>query len=814
MAESGVKQLRVHQREAYDAAVRALSRMPRATIISATGTGKTITAIRIAEHFAGPGHILVVVPSLNLISQTAWHWHADSHITRMLAVCTLKPTMVSFSGDRLTATTDPAHIASTLAAFPGPGVVFTTYQSLPAIARAHRHYRLPPWAIVIIDEAHRSSGSSNKQWATIHHDREIPAERRLYMTATPRIWKPEDPTAPRRRRRSPDPDEKPEPLASMDDASIYGPVVYNLGLADAIDRGILADYRIVAPVITDDDLRDILTTDDISRHPNGLRLAALQVCLLHAMRTHSIRRVISFHNRIAYARQFSDTLPHTVQAAAANTRISRLWAHALHSKQPPRLRAQFLAEFESIPLLRRRTGPADSVDGAVLSNVRVLGEGVDVPDADAVLFADPKRNASDIIQALGRALRQPPGAGKIAVLIVPVYIGSHQSTEQAMLSSEFAILWEVLNGLRTHDSRYWRRLGGDHADFRRTIPRPPAPERAGEVAAVTELRTHQVDTGLWQVGWEAAIRYFECCGHLDVPSEYTDRTGYPLGLWLGQQRSLYAHGSLIPERALALTSLNISWPHPEGSFEAHLEQAIAFASHHGTLAVTRAPAPNDRPLVRWLARQRRLAADKRLHDDRVDALIAVDPWWNPPWGVSWQYDYTHLALTPSVSATTPTPASGKEAATWLDHQLTNLHTLHPQQMRLLAQLAAQHPHLHAHTMLLLADPAPRARAFSRGLTAARQFQQREGHLDVTLAHREDVHGDEVLLGQWLRRCRSDTAQMTTPQVTALVALGIDLDPVFRPATTHEGPMEDVLGADAWWSEPDLSWTRPAHLALR
>ncbi|MFE9769556.1 Helicase associated domain protein [Streptomyces sp. NPDC005808] len=813
MADRGVKQLRVHQREAYDAAVRALSRMPRATIVSATGTGKTITAIRIAEHFAGPGHILVVVPSLNLVSQTAWHWHADSRITRMLAVCTLKPAMVRLSGDRLTATTDPARLARTLAAFPGPGVVFATYQSLKAIARAHQHYQLPPWAIVIIDEAHRSSGSSNKQWAAVHHDREIPAERRLYMTATPRVWKPEDPTAQRRRRRSPEPDEKPEPLASMDDASIYGPVVYNLGLADAIDRGILADYRIVAPVITDDDLRDILTTDDISRRPNGLRLAALQVCLLHAMRTHRIRRVISFHSRIAYARQFSETLPRTVEAAASTTRVRRLWARALYSKQSPRLRAEFLAEFEGIPLLRRRSGPADSVDGAVLSNVRILGEGVDVPDADAVLFADPKRSASDIIQALGRALRQPPGAGKIAVLIIPVYIGPRQSTEQAMRSSEFAILWEVLNGLRTHDSRYWRRLGGGYTDLWRTVPRPPPPERAGEVAAVTELRTHQVDTGLWEIGWEAAIRFFERRGHLDVPSDYTDRTGYPLGIWLGQQRSLHAHGGLDAQRALALTSLNVSWPHPEGSFEARLEQAIVFAAHHGTLAVTRAPTPRERPLLRWLARQRQLVADKSLHDDRLDALNAVDPWWNPPWGVAWQHDYIHLTLTPHAAPATPTPASGHKAAAWLDHQLTQLHTLHPQQVRLLAQLNAQHPHLHPHTMLLLPDPAPRARAFGRGLMAARQFQQREGHLHVPLAHREDVHGDEVLLGQWLRRCRSNTAQLTGPQITALTALGIDLDPVFQPAPAADRA-EDTVDDDDWWSEPDLSWTRPPPLALR
>ncbi|MFJ9011499.1 Helicase associated domain protein [Streptomyces canus] len=812
MAEARVKQLRVHQREAYDAAVRALSRMPRATIISATGTGKTITAIRIAEHFAGQGNILVVVPSLNLVGQTAWHWHTDSRIARMLAVCTLKDARVSLAGDRLTATTEPARIVRTLAASSGPAVVFTTYQSLPAIARAHRHHRLPPWEIVIIDEAHRSSGSSKKQWALIHHDHEIPAARRLYMTATPRLWKPPDPK--KRRRRTRQPDEPPEPLASMDDPSIYGPVVYNLGLADAIDRGILADYRIVAPVITDDDLRDILNTDDITRRPNGLRLAALQVCLLHAMRTHSIRRVISFHSRIAYARQFSETLPRTVEAAAPTTRIRRLWTRALYNEQPQRLRAQFLAEFEGIPLLRRRSGPADHVDGAVLSNVRILGEGVDVPDADAVLFADPKRSASDIIQALGRALRQPPGAGKIAVLIIPVYIGPRQSTEKAMNSSEYAILWEVLNGLRTHDSRYWRRLGGGHTDFNRIIPRPPPPERAGEVASVTRLRTHLVDTGLWEIGWEAAVRFFERRGHLDVPSEYTDRTGYPLGLWLGQQRSLYAHGSLDAQRALALTSLNISWPHPENSFEARLEQAITFAARHGTLTITRAPTPNERPLLRWLARQRQLVADNSLHSDRIDALNAVDPWWNPPWGVAWQHDYTHLTLTPRTNPATPLPASGHEADTWLDHQLTQLHILHPQQTRLLAQLAAQHPHLHPHAMLLLPDPAPRARAFSRGLTAARQYQRREGHLNVPLAHREDVHGDEVLLGQWLRKCRSNTAQMTAPQISALTALGIDLAPVFRPAPTAVDHTEDPMDDDARWPGEDLSWTQPPPLALR
>ncbi|MGA5444296.1 Helicase associated domain protein [Streptomyces griseoincarnatus] len=811
MADTGVKQLRPHQRQAYKAAVRALALRPRATIVSATGTGKTITAIRIAERFAGTGHILVVVPSLNLISQTAWHWCADSRISDMLGVGTLRPTPVNSSGDRLLSTTDPARIAHTLDRFKGSGVVFATYQSLKVLTRAHRHHQLPPWAIVIIDEAHRSSGSSNKRWAAIHHDSEIPAERRLYMTATPRLWRQPDPAS---RRRTPKSDEPPEALASMDDASLYGPVVYTLGLADAIDRGILADYRIVAPVITDDDLLTLLNTDDISRYPDGLRLAALQVCLLQAMNTHRIRRVISFHSRIAYARQFSETLPRTVQDAAATTGIRRLWAHALHSSQSAGLRAQILADFEAVPLLRRHSGPADAVDGAVLSNVRVLGEGVDVPDADAVLFADPKRSASDIIQALGRALRQPPGAGKIAVLIIPVYIGPQQSTDKAMKSSEYAILWEVLNGLRTHDSRYWRRLGGGPSDQPSTLARPLPPERAGEVAAVTQLRTHQVDTGLWQVGWEAAIRFFERRGHLDIPSDYTDPTGYPLGHWLGQQRSLYALGSLEPERALALTSLNVSWLHPEGSFEARLEQAISFAAAHGTLAVTHAPTPDDRPLVRWLDRQRRLATDKKLHNDRTAALNAIDPWWNPPWDVAWQHNYTHLTLLAHQRTSTPAPAPREEATAWLDEQLNHLHTLHPQQARLLSQLAAQHPHLHPHTMLLLAAPAPRARAFNRGLTAARQFRRREHHIDVPFHHRESVRGDQVLLGQWLHRCRRNVAQMTAPQVAALSALGLDLDPVFQSAPASNSLTEGAFEGDVWWYEPDLSWTQAPHAALR
>ncbi|MBT2493433.1 Helicase associated domain protein [Streptomyces sp. ISL-96] len=811
MATIRVKELRPHQREAFKAATRALKRLPRATVICATGAGKTLIAMRTAEHFAPSGSVLVVVPSLSLISQTAAHWDTDSTIRNMIGVCSLRHSQVGLSKKRITLTTDAPVLAKTMKARTEPFVVFATYSSLPAIALAHRRHGLPPWSLVIIDEAHRSSGSSNKQWATIHKDTAIPAQRRLYMTATPRTWAEPD---PKKRKKPSAVQGPPEPLASMDDPTVYGPVVYQLGLADAIDRGILADYRIVVPVIDDDELRDVLQTKDLTEHLNGLRLAALQVGLLRAMAIHKLRRVVSFHSRIAYAQRFSRSLPDTVADTQRSTGIRRLWVHAIHSGQSARNRAWHLAEFEGVPLLRR-TGHRAALDGAVLSNVRVLGEGVDVPDADAVLFADPKRSSSDIVQALGRALRQPPGAGKVATLIIPVYVGKRQTTEGAMKSSEFAVLWEVLNGLREHDTHIWRRLGGGkHLLERDAAPLPPSPERADEIVRVTGVRAHELDHDLWAAGWNAAIHYFERHQHLNVPGEHTDKTGYALGRWLAQQRSLYANGSLAADRAFALTTLNISWPHPPGSFEHYLDQAITCAGKSGTLALITAPDPADRPLVRWLRRQRDLADSGRLDRERIASLNAVDPWWNPPWEVDWQHTYAHVdrRLADGRTLHTPTPAADEDSATWLDRQITAVRDLHPKQARLLTQLAHRYPNLHPHAMLLMHNPAQRAQAFCRALTAARQFHQREGHFDVPLRHRENVRGNEVLLGQWIKKSRSDTAQMTTPQINALTALGIDLQPVFR-AAPPEPADHDGAEDDDWWAPPSRLGTSRVQRGL-
>lgn len=198
----------------------------------------------------------------------------------------------------------------------------------------------------------------------------------------------------------------------MDDEDLFGPVAYRLTLSDAIDLGLLADYQILVPVVTDEDLRDWLATGP-GAGVDGLRLAGRQVAALRAIHDHKLRRVLTFHHRVADARAFATTLHDTAATLPAHLRPESLWADWISGHHAPQVRRRLLLEFAS------HTTPDTP---AVLSNARVLGEGIDVPAIDAVVFADPKNSPVDTVQAVGRALRQQPGAGKKATLVVPVYL--------------------------------------------------------------------------------------------------------------------------------------------------------------------------------------------------------------------------------------------------------------------------------------------------------------------------------------------------------------------------------------------------------
>ncbi|MFJ7182395.1 Helicase associated domain protein [Streptomyces massasporeus] len=746
-------ELRPHQREAVSATTRVLGNHTRASVIAACGTGKTLIAARTTARIAPRGQVLVLLPTLDLLSQTIRSWRLAGRKGTAIAVCSQRQALDHEPlGADVPLTTNPAELAALAAqSSPGPVTVYATYASLPAVIAAHRDHRLPTWDLVVVDEAHRTAGRLGKAWAAVHHDDQVPAARRLYLTATPRIWDPDD---------APD-DDGAETVASMDDEDLFGPVAYHLNLSDAIDLGLLADYQILVPVVTDTDLRDWLATG-AGAGVDGLHLAGRQVAALRAIHDHKLRRILTFHHRVADARAFATTLTETAAALPEHLRPQGLWADWVSGSHTPQTRRRLLLEFTS------HTSPDTP---AVLSNARVLGEGIDVPDIDAVVFVDPKNSPVDTVQAVGRALRQHPGAGKKATLVVPVYLTPDEDPDDLLGADAYTPLWRTIQALRSHDDRLDARLS-DPRTHRPTMPpedpeawlRFDRPTQADEIALALSLRVLAPKSAEWRRGLAAARRFRHTHHHLDVPQTYEDAAGYPLGRWLTWQRHLHIKGTLDAVRVQALERLGIIWDPRQQAFDRALAHAAAYAARHGHLAAPVDEIHDGFPLGRWMATQRKRA--ETLTEQRANALTALDRWWNPPWPITWQRAY-HAARKSRTANKT-----AAEAERWLESQRARSDRLHPEQRSLLAELGlVELPHTSASQVAESRLPA-RERAFQRALAAAHAFRAREGHLDVPQRHIEKIEGDPVRLGQWLSNLRRRRSGLSPQRQAALAELGL------------------------------------------
>ncbi|MFD3658910.1 DEAD/DEAH box helicase family protein, partial [Streptomyces sp. NPDC058620] len=299
----------------------------RGTIVSATGSGKTITAAACALESFADGRILVTVPTLDLLAQTAQAWRAVGHRAAMAAVCSLENDAVLGSlGVRTT--TNPIQLA--LWAGHGPVVVFATYASLvdreditattgqgkvrgpleAALAGGERLYgqRMDPFDLAIVDEAHGTAGELARPWAAIHDNARIPASFRLYLTATPRIL-----AAPRPQKGR---DGEQVEIATMadDPDGTYGAWLAELGLSEAIEREILAGFEI--DVLEIRDPSPVLGESEEARR--GRRLALLQTALLEHAAAYNLRTVMTFHQKVEEARAFADKLPETAAELYVN----------------------------------------------------------------------------------------------------------------------------------------------------------------------------------------------------------------------------------------------------------------------------------------------------------------------------------------------------------------------------------------------------------------------------------------------------------------------------------------------------------------
>ncbi|WP_439333218.1 Helicase associated domain protein [Streptomyces zhaozhouensis] len=830
------RDLRNHQIEAVDAIVRGFDIPPngipangfRGQVISACGTGKTIMAAFAAREMLPRGRILVVVPTLDLLSQTVREWRRVGHTGPAVAVCSLQedPQLWNLG---VRSTTNPVRLS--LWHGTGQVVMFATYASLPVLEEAFEGgygQQLAPMDLVVVDEAHRTSGSLGKRWARVHDQEAIPAARRLYLTATPRIWQER---APHWEVAEGVRDPLPKELAaSMDDEAVFGPVLYKLSLASAVTRGLLARYQIIVlelqdPVVTPARLMSEERHDEEVR---GQRLAALQAGLLRTMAEHNLGTCITFHHRTIEAQAFAEGLEAVagkLHADQSQTYPKKIWADWLCGEHEPERRQPVLAEFGSTA---RR---------AVLSNCRVLGEGVDIRAVDSVALIDPKGAPHDIVQAIGRALRQKPGQGKVASLIVPVFLQPDEAPEDMFTSSSYRPLVKVLAGLRAHDEEAVELLAipqeRQKAMVKPSIFIGPKPEEGEDesrlllrfaarrdpamVARWVSFNVIDTERQDWARGWEALRRYVEREQHARVP--YGHREGaFPLGQWVAEQRRAYRAGEMSSQRARRLEDLQMVWSEVDERFQENLAAARAYYEQRLTLCAPRTAVALDKPVGQWLSNLRRPGALDG-HPEWETALRAIDPHWNPAWPASWQRHYAALQdliaeETGPIHVDPGVTVHGMDIGRWLTKQTqpTVWAKLLPGQRELLEQLGITPPATTPAVTPAKAAPAPAtageegtgptaagglpatgkraggrgSAAFERGVAAARQYLAREGHLTVPRGHTEhlaldagadDGDGQEpqtvaVKLGVWRSNMRSRRHTLPPEQQAVLEELGL------------------------------------------
>jgi len=444
---------RPHQTTAIDAVFNGFRNRDRGRLIMACGTGKTLTALWIAEQLQS-SLTLVLVPSLSLVQQNLAEWGRHSaEDFDTLVVCSddsvvqsKADTAIQSTADLgVKVTTDPAEIRHFLGQRrKRPAVVFATYQSSDRIAAAQAGKRMP-FDLVICDEAHRLAGHAEGLFATVLDDRKIKARKRLFMTATPRYFKEHI-----KRRAA----ELEFELVSMDDEHVFGPEFHVLTFHEAVsaDPPLLTDYQVVVIGVTDREAKAWAEQARLVRTADGLstdaRTLAAQIGLAKAMKKYDLRRLITFHSSVAKAARFvdatqRDSLPGVIPHLTRSTRPSgKLWTKHISGHTPAGQRATLL----------KSLGNLSEDTRGILSNCACLGEGVDVPVLDGVAFIDPKRSMVDIIQAVGRVIRKAEGK-QIGTIVIPVFIDESEDADRVLSQSAFEPVWQVLKALRAHDRR-------------------------------------------------------------------------------------------------------------------------------------------------------------------------------------------------------------------------------------------------------------------------------------------------------------------------------------------------------------------------
>lgn len=461
------KKARPHQEEAISKAIEGFKTQDRGKLIMACGTGKTFTALKLTERFVKKdGVVLFLVPSISLLSQTLREWTAESENPfHAFAVCS--DSKVGKDSEDISkhellipASTDTKSLIAGIERAKGDNrwiVIFSTYQSIDVVSQAQKK-GLPEFDLVICDEAHRTTGvtlsnEDESHFVKVHDEKFIKAAKRLYMTATPRVFGDAVKTKA---------NEAGAELCSMDDISKYGPEFHRLGFGKAVSEGLLTDYKVLILAVDEKIVpqnfqkkfaneEKELQLDDITKIIgcwNGLskRFIGEEAAVEDGK---PMKRAVAFARSIKDSNRIAEVFQGVVKEYIANSELS----DDLLDVEVHHVDGSFnvLKRNRELDWLK-----ADTSENScrILSNARCLSEGVDVPALDAVLFLNSRDSQVDVVQSVGRIMRKAEGK-KYGYIILPVGIPAGVSPDEALKDNKkYKVVWQILQALRAHDDRF------------------------------------------------------------------------------------------------------------------------------------------------------------------------------------------------------------------------------------------------------------------------------------------------------------------------------------------------------------------------
>jgi superfamily II DNA or RNA helicase len=745
---------RPHQQVAIEEVTNVLASEDRATAVMASGAGKTLVGLRVAEALE-PQAVLVLVPSLALLNQSLMDWSRDTNWgERFEYLCVCSDASVTQSNDewllRASETPFPVQtkpeVVRDFLERPARGkvrVVFTTYHSAPIVGKG-----LPPrkrFDIGIFDEAHKTVGAQGETFAFALDDKRLRIQKRLFLTATPR-------TIDVRHK-----DRQGEfRVVSMDDPAIYGRRAHELSFADAVAQGIICDYHVVVSTVEPEEIPKFALKRGITLvngDQQATRWVATQIAVAKAIQVAGAKKVITFHSRVEQAKQFASDSARGIGHFLPDFKVGHV-----NGADPVAVRKGTLAGFRETQKL-------------LVTNARCLTEGVDLPAVDMVVFTNPRKSKVDIVQAVGRAMRKPSEGSKThGYVVVPILLSPRDAddAQAACQRTDWEDTVDVLAALRDYDTRLDELIRDQQCAIGRGktfSPRSFSDQITvlGPRVRLAALRQHIAAVILSRLGAPWDERYGELqtfharYGHANVPRDYGDNPR--LAYWVLNQRQARKRGKLAEERVARLDALGFWWNPYAAEWEEKYSELAQFQAAQGHCNVRREDRVN-RQLATWVSEQRMLWRERRLSQEKIKRLEALGFAWDPI-AAFWADRLRELKVFHAMNGHCNVPSryeASPRLGQWLSGQrhAWRKGRLTLEQTRQLDALGVR-------------PEGRRDSSWEKQFAALSEYRRRHGHCDVPQLYPEDRE-----LGTWLavqRRAKA-VGRLSAQRVARLEAIGV------------------------------------------